>query len=560
MLCWLSIKNLVLVKECTIGFQQGFNVLTGESGAGKSVVLAALSLVLGQKQTSCQIRHGEESATIEAAFDQIPCALYDLLDAAAIPYDDEEHLIIRRQLSASGKSRSFINNSLVPLAFLKTIAPLLAQISAQHAAVELFHPSYQQQLVDSFASLEEPLREFREVHEELRTCKKEIHAIQTNQAAHARMIDTAMRELEEITSVNLKEGEDEELFARFTEKSKELELVGGLHESSELLEKTASALSKVRASLERLARQSPTKGQSLLDRACGAAAELSELSYELTSLQQNAESSPDELEALDRRLKDIERLKKKYGASVAEILAYKEIQAETLRTLENQDVRLEELQETCARLQKEEDLQAGKISARRLQAAEALAKRVTEELAELNMQGGLFEISLTPRPRSSQGDEAAQFFLTPNKGLSRIAIEEAASGGELSRIVLAIQCALVEKTGPLLLVFDEIDANIGGQTAKIIGQKLARLSLDRQVIAITHFAQVASSAHHHFRIWKEEALQSTVSHIEALSNAKREEEFTRMQGGGLVKQVVNEELLSCLCAHPITHIFFRPFS
>jgi DNA repair protein RecN (Recombination protein N) len=532
MLLWLAIKNLVLVKECTIGFQKGFNVLTGESGAGKSVILSALSLVLGQKQESSQIRHGEESAVVEATFDDIPHELYTHLDSAGISYDKEEPIIIRRELSLSGKTRAFVNNSAVTLSFLKTLAPFLAQICSQHAATQLFDLKLQLKLLDTFAELGPLLRQFRAVHSRCSECKKEIEAIVSNHTVRNRQIETARREIEEIEAAAIQEGEDEELFTAFTEKSNALELVETLHEINASLDNQLSGLSKVRHGVEKLSKLS-IKAKGFLESFSSGYSELHDLSFELTKWQQEVESSPDELSEIDARLKEIDRLKKKYGESLAEIMAYKETQVQLLYSLEHMDARLEELQSDCSKLQKEEDDLAHTISQKRFDAAQRLSKEVTKELAELNMKTALFEISLIPCARNSMGDETVQFFLTPNVGLQRIIIEEAASGGELSRIVLAIQCALAERAGPVLLVFDEIDANIGGQTASIIGQKLSKLAFDRQVIAITHFAQVASCANSHYRIWKEESLGTTLSHIEELSTSGRENEVVRMHGGKL---------------------------
>lgn len=528
MLCRLSIKNLILVQSCDISFSEGFSILTGESGAGKSVVASAILLLLGAKCETAQIRTPAECASVEGSFYPVPEKVREILHEIAIGCEDGEELIICRELFTSGKSKSFVNNRPVTAAILKKIAPFLVSFCGQHAHMELFNPESSLALVDRFAQTTDAKKEFQHTHVQLLELRKEIQAIEGQTRDRNALLEIAAHQISEIEALGLKSGEDEALYARFCELNASIELSETIGQISDQLE--AASLARLKPLFDKLVKQS-SRSQALYDHYAAILSELKELAYELSRCRHYPDEIQHELKEIQGRLSLIDSIKKKFGKTVEEVLIFKEEREELLKKLQELKLHLEELKEKAEALQVEEDALAKKLTVARKKQAPVLSQLLTNELASLNMPGSVFEIELESCSRTVHGDEKVFCYIQVNKGLSRALVQDAASGGELSRIILACKTVLIGDDDPACLIFDEIDANIGGETASIVGQKLLALSRGRQVLAITHFPQVAATAEHHYLISKKEEGGSTVTQIQLLdSESEREREFSRMLG------------------------------
>ncbi len=533
MLYRLYIKNLVLVETCEILFHKGFTVITGETGAGKSVILSSLNLLLGHRQDSSMIRQGASSSIIEATF--IEPKVLPLLDESGISYDESHEIIIRRELLASGKSRAFVNDQTVQLTFLKQLAPYLVEVSAQHAHIELAQAHVPADIFDSFAENEPSKKAFQEAHQQHMSLIKKKQDFCQEEQMRIRRIETLEREIEEIATVMPVEGEDDALFTKYTELSKTSESLSLMQDLAGALDgEEQSALSQLARSktlLERLA-QKNSHYESYVAGFKGAFSEIQDLAFELAKSVESASDVENELQEIDFRLKKLHELKKKYGPTLTDVIAYKEMQLKSLSSLSKETVTIEELDEQLAAIKALVDKQAKTLSERRHKAKEHFSSAITKELSELNMPTAQFEVELTPHERTLDGDEQIQFFLTPNRGEQKVLVHEAASGGELARLSLAIKCVMMDKNPVGTILFDEIDANIGGETASLVGKKLAHVGKSCQVLAVTHFAQVAVTADHHLHIQKQEVDGRTTTHIKALEKeAERHSELNRMLGG-----------------------------
>ncbi len=536
MLHRLYIKNVVLIDSCELLFASGFTVVTGETGAGKSVLLSAISLLLGYKQDSSIIRQGENQAFVEASFDiDGDPILLQFLEESGIEHDSRDALIIKREVLHSGKSRCYVNNSSVPLNFLRKLAPFLIELSEQHTHVQLLDEERPLELLDQFANLHETKKEFQKAHALHQLITKRIKEHLENKSARLRLIETCQREINEIENANLIEGEDEALFSDYSKQAEEAQAAQVLQELLCHVETEEHSLLSVMArqkpAFEKLA-QLRSEFQAPYHSYCLALEDIKEVAYQLNKEAGKLDVSSETLARLEARLQELDGLKRKYGHTVADILAWKGSQQQLLRKLEHEDESFDELQETLRSALQDADRLAAILSEKRRQTAAQLSKQVTHELRQLNMPHAEFEVVLAPGARTDNGDEMIYFFLTPNRGEMRLNIQHGASGGELARLSLCLQSIICQDKEHVCIVFDEVDANIGGTTASIVGKKLQELAARRQVIAVTHFPQVAIYGNAHFQIRKIDDEARTYSRIEQLETAaQRQEELTRMVGG-----------------------------
>lgn len=533
MLLRLYIKNLVLVESCEILLQPGFTVITGETGSGKSIILSSLSLLLGSKQETSLIRQGASSSIVEATF-LVPKIL-PILEEAGIAHEQNQEVIIRRELLSSGKSRAFVNDQAVQIAFLKKLAPYLIEVSAQHAHIELTSQGAPLTILDTFAENAMHLEAFQKAYKEVLALKKQKADFKEQMASLNRKIQTAEREIEEISAVNPTEGEDDALFSQYTELSKTCESIEQISQLLQILDSsdssTLSQLSRCKSLIERLSQKNPKFETHCLSFK-NAYSDVQEICFELTKAQEASYDAQTQFSQIDARLKELHELKKKYGPTLLDVLAWKEKQKAALKEYGAANVSEDELEEKLIQAETEANKLAKVVSANRQRASQAFSMAVTEELMQLNMPSALFEVELTCQDRTACGDEAVEFFLTPNRGEPKVLIQDAASGGELARLSLAIKCVMMDKNPVGTILFDEIDANIGGQTATVVGKKLAQLGQSCQVLAVSHFAQVAMNANDHFCIAKSEHESRTTSHIQRLTTQdEKQTELNRMLGG-----------------------------
>ena len=528
MLKELRIKNIILIESAEISFSDGFNVLSGETGSGKTAIIEALNLVTGSRADIHLIRKDADRGMIEAVFDiqSIP-DLRNLLHDAGIDHDDSEELIIRRELHSTGKSRAFINNQQAHLSLLRELGKQLLDIVGQHANQSLLNSEQHRVILDLFGGLQNEVNVFSKHWQKEVVLRRELEELKANESQRLRDIEVCRMELQELEEANLKEGEEEKLFAEYSKLVNREEIAQKIHaiQNSAVI----SELMQTQTVFDQLVELDTTLSDTA-ESYRNALIELQEVSHSLTHYYSSIEFTPERLQELNDRLALINRLKRKYGSTVEEIRAYQEKISEKLKQLESSDIQIEKLEKELNAVEKTTHDLAKKLSKNRKQVAKTLEKAIVNHLHELNMPKAEFFVEFQPRQRNHIGDDAIEFFLKPNVGERKIPIKECASGGELSRLMLAIQTLLSGKEQKPTLIFDEIDANIGGETATVVGEKLKKIGKKHQVLCITHFPQVAQHAQHHFQISKREENGRTLTFVEPLDKQTREKELARMAG------------------------------
>lgn len=536
MLKQLHIRNIILIESSEIPFEAGFNVLSGETGSGKSAIMNALNLISGERADATMVRKGADKGSVEAIFDiaHIP-HLIQLLDESGIEHELDAELVIRREISAAGKSRAFINNQAAQLATLRTITHFLFDIVGQHANQRLLNVQTHREILDLFGNLQSEAATFAKSWSEENALRAELEALIRSEAQRLREIDLCQMELEELTSANLKEQEDEELFAEYTRLVNAEELLQKVHEITQALsgEKLSvlGLLSRNKHPFEQLVRLDSSL-TSTLEAHNNAILELQEVAHTLRNYNSRIEHNPQRTAEVNERLSQIDRLKRRYGSTLAEIQAYQQEAQQKLNRLQNADEQIEELRTKLTKLESLNNKLAQQLTAQRRKTAKLLEEAVMTQLRALNMPKVQFRCALATQPRSQHGDDQIEFFMSPNVGEHQIPVRECASGGELSRLMLALQTLLAGRSLISTLVFDEIDANIGGETAAIVGEKLKSIGQQHQVLGITHFPQVAKHADHHLQISKTEQDGRTITLVKILNKKERQAELARMLGGG----------------------------
>jgi DNA repair protein RecN (Recombination protein N) len=531
----LILNNLVLVDSCEIHFGPAFNAVTGETGAGKTALIEAIGLALGERADTSLVRKGADKAYVEICFDigQLP-HIREMLDEAGLLADDSDDLVIRREISKQGKNRAFVNCRTAPLPLLQKIGAELIDMIGQHAHHALRTGDSQRALVDLFGNHRDMLKEFQAAFAQEKETLKKWEELQQLSAHRDRDLDTWRYQLEEIESVSLKKGEEEESFEKYQKLAHAQELSEKIGIISQALSESPSAilpqLSKCIKNIDSLLTfdKSLTDASSLLHEAHIA---LTETHRAVQSYSQNIDTDPKAFQRLEDRLSAINKLKRKYGQTFDEIAAYHQKIKSELDRLENLSDELESAKTAFKEAKSKTDEKAKLLTSKRTASALKLQKLLTAQLQHLNMNGAELTIQVAEVPRSSFGDNAIEFWLKANTGEHPGLVKEHSSGGELSRLLFAIKIALAEKNNTPTLIFDEIDANVGGKTATIIGEKLQELGKCRQVVCITHFPQVASKADEHFGVQKVESEGRTLTEIKQLSKKQREQELLRMIGG-----------------------------
>lgn len=530
----LRLTNIVLVEAISIPFSDAFNVLSGESGSGKSAIINALNLIAGNRSDPSVIRRGADKGIVEAVFDiNGHPHIEHILDEAGIDHERGNELYIRREITSAGKSRAFINNQLAQLTILKQVTGFLFEIVGQHANQKLLSTDYHRQVIDLYGKLESDVSAFAEsLEEELQTKQKLDHLIQS-ESQRIRQIEILKVEIEEIEDGRLKDGEEEDLFNEYSMLSNAEEL---LQKSSDILrvltgEKiaTLSHLNRLRSSFEHLVKMSPSLAETAASFE-NARLELEEVSHTLQRYETRIEHNPEKANTINNRLEVINKLKKKFGPTVSDVQAYLTSAQTKLATLENADADIELLQEKLNSNTEKTNSLGSKLTQKRTTVAAQLQTAVMKQLRSLNMPKAEFFIDIATQKRMRNGDDKIEFFITPNVGEHRISLKDCASGGELSRTLLAVQTLLAGKDKTPTLIFDEVDANIGGETAAVVGEKLKEIGKKHQVLCITHFPQVAKQAEYHLRIYKQEISGRTVTLVDTLDKDGQHKELERMTG------------------------------
>ena len=540
MLRTLTVWNFALLEHVRIEFGAGLNILTGETGAGKSILIDALGAVLGSRLSASAIRSGCEWLRVEAVFDiEEQVSLKALLEEQAIPTEDAE-LIITRQVSHKGKNSVLLNGCRVTLALLKEIGAHLVDIHGQHDNLALLRPENQLVLLDSSdAPIEKQRRLYQKSFAAWNDAKKRLKAKEEEAQNTTERLDLLHWQEKEIEEAELKEGEDERLEAEIRKLANAEKISGFVEESYALLNGEAggkalnvlAALSKVKKNLESLARF-----DHALDNACkmvdNAYCDLQEASYEIRDYGADLEFDPQRLDALESRMGVIDKLCRKYGATAADVLAHlAKVRAE-LQHIENYDVDLEDLKAALKKSEAALKEEAAKLTKLRNAAASALSARIGEQIKALGMERARFSIALRAADYGAAGADDIVMLFSANAGEKEQPLQDVASGGELSRVALAVKAvSAANDDSPPSMVFDEIDTGIGGKTARMVAERIAMVALHRQVLCITHLPQIACMADEHLYIHKETAEGRTLTEVQLLSEGERINEIARMASG-----------------------------
>ncbi len=536
MLQELDIRNYALINRLEIGFSPGLNILTGETGAGKSILAGALGLVLGARADRGAIRSGEEQCLVEAVFElRDPAPVDGILTELGLAPCEDGLLVIRRTVAAHAAGRNLVNDAPVTVQALKRIGDLLVDQHGPHDHQSLLEETYQLDVLDAFGQLDDERQAYQAVYTELRALESQRQALDGDEGDVARQIDLLTFQVSEITAAKLAPDEEatvQQEHLRVANAGRILELASVL--ANALTEDDASAfnaLAAVQRGLPELCRILP-EAEAWREEAASIAIQLQELSAGITSFVQNTECDPERLEWLEDRMAVIQKLKRKYGRDIPAILAFGDCAQAELEELTSRGERLAALERTIEDCGRRVQAAGEVLRAKREKAGRKLGKTITAQLRDLGFAHGQFDVAVQPvaEPRPT-GLDVIDFGFAPNVGEAMRPLKAIASSGEISRVMLAVKTVLAAHDRIPVLVFDEIDANVGGETGNAIGGKLVAVAASHQVICITHLPQVAVCGGTHFVVAKRVVDKRTVTAIEPVADDRRVEEVARMLGG-----------------------------
>jgi len=530
MLLELAVENYAVIDRLRVRFHPGLNLLTGETGSGKSIVVDALGLLLGGRASSDVIRTGANKARVSGLFEIGDKAVSRVLEPAGIEAEDGE-LLIEREILASGKSRVYVGSRPATVAVLRDLAPYLGDIHGQHDQQLLFLAEAQLDMLDGFAGAREQRGLVRGAYVQWRDAEAELKQLEATDQEKLRLLDLWQFQANEIESEEPRPGEDAELEEERRVQmnaGKLLENAGAAFEM--LYEAEASAYTVLRGAIRKLEDASFADVRQMLEPAVIAVQEASDA---LRGYLGKLEANPARLEEVETRLAGLGKLKRKYGASVDEILAFLATVRGQIAAVEGAGERMQQLRGELASLAAGYEQAAAALTKARLTAAKELSQRVEKELASLAMERTVFQVRVGSAAWSESGVDRVEFLVSANRGEEPKPMDRIASGGEISRIALALKtCVIGAQKGPLrTLVFDEVDAGIGGIAADGVARRLKQLASVNQVLCVTHLPQIASFADHHYRVEKADVGGRTVARIEELSHDSRRQEIGRMLSG-----------------------------
>jgi DNA repair protein RecN (Recombination protein N) len=567
MLSTLRIKNLALVEDLTLELQPGYNVITGETGAGKSILIGALSLVLGERADRTLIRSGCEGCSVEAVFDvtRLDAPLKSFLEENGLEPCEGHQLVVKRSLTAAGTNRQFINGSPTTLNTLSTIGEWLVDIHGPHEHQSLLHPARQLAILDAFGKLEGEREAFAELVRRRASLEAEKAGLIVDEKTYTQQLDLLRFQVNEISGAQLRAGEEEEVGQEHRRASNAARLRQLGEAALDMLSENESALltqaGVLGRTLQELHRLDPGADGLRTLHEQGVTV-LRELQTALSRYNEKLELDPGRLQELEERLNLIQSLKRKYGASVAEVLAFGEEARRKLETLEQRESQLARLNGQIQALGRELVRAGEALSAKRRKLIPQLTKAVVKQLSDLGFKQSRFDVTLaTLEPGGSgngakeqktnagaaasqdftqveavprfptRGFDTTDFIFAPNPGEPARPLRAIASSGELARVMLALKTVLAVEDRVPVLVFDEVDANVGGETARAVGEKMQQIARQRQVLCITHLPQVAAPASAHYVASKQVKAGRTISEISLLGKRERVTELARMLGG-----------------------------
>ena len=538
MLSVLHIENIAVIEQAEILFEGGFNVLTGETGAGKSIVIDAISAILGERTYRDVIRTGANRAFVSAIFTNIP--QYDWFSENQVEFDTQE-LQVQREIYADGRNVCRVNGRPVSVASLKKLGGRLINIHGQHDSQQLFDEENHLTYLDAFARDEQELEAYQQAFSAMQSVQREIQKLSMDESEKLRLVETLTFQIEEIRAANLVSGEDEQLKERRKVLQNAEKLSDALRMADEALyggdssDGAAGLLSNAEHALSRVSTISADM-QTLHQKISDLMYSVQDAADELRAMRDDLSYSEGELEEIEERLDAIHKLKRKYGASVEDVLAYLADSEQRLDEIEFASDRIETLKKREAELQKETIRQGEILREKRLSAAQAMESRICDELRQLDMPKIRFVCEFTPQQPMQTGLDSVRFLMSANVGENLKPLSKVASGGELARIMLAMKQVLAQQDGVPTLIFDEVDAGVSGRAAQKVAYKLWTVSKGRQVLCVTHLPQIAAMADAEYTVEKRVENERTYTSVLHLDESGRKQELARLIGGRMITE------------------------
>ncbi|CAN5501378.1 DNA repair protein RecN [soil metagenome] len=559
MLSLLKIKNIALIEELSLEFSDGLNLLTGETGSGKSIIVDSLGALTGERISSDLIKEGATAAQIEGLFTfRANADLHEIFYESGIELDDgeENDLIVRRELSAVGKNRIFVNNQLVTQTFLRKIGAFLVDIHGQGEQATLFNASTHLEMLDEYANAANLREKTAEKYKKLAHIKREIESLLEDEAQKLQLLDILQFQVDEIGKANLQLGEEESLEEE-KRRLNNVEKLSALSEESYLLlyeneEATLTTLEKVARRIKDLADFESSFGE-YTESLATAQAVLEDLAFAVRDFHGTLEFSPERLAEIENRLAEISRLKRKYGGTIETVLEHFHESAERLKNIETADLREAELRQEFEKAREEYLKIARELHEKRERSVRKFEKETESNLKAVSLEKARFEVRINAdetddKSFTVKGLDRVEFYFSANMGESVRPIAKVASGGELSRLMLILNTTTKLSENAKTMVFDEIDTGIGGRVAEAVGLKLKELAKTQQVLCVTHQPQVAALANHHFVVEKESQKNRTFIKVRELKESEKVEEIARMLTGAQITETARQHAKEMLGA------------
>lgn len=540
MLRQLYIRNFALIEELDMAFKSGFSVITGETGAGKSIILGAIGLLLGQRADSKTVKAGRDKCVIEAHFDLSRYQMEDFFLQNDIEFDADD-TIVRRELTAAGKSRAFINDTPAPLSLLKELGERLVDVHSQHQNLLLNKQDFQLSVVDVMAGNAKALADYQISYDAYREAVQQLENLKQQLADSRQNVDFMQFQYGELADARLVDGEQEELEAKSDTMTHSEEIKQALYEAENLCTADASgivsALKKATSALQGIERVFPEAAE-LAERMNSCYIEMKDVAGELSSHVQDVDFDPAELETVNQRLDKIYELQKKHRVdSVAQLLDIQQRLENQLNSIENSDEALAELQRQVTQTHDVCAQQAAVLTQVRNKAARQIEKEMLQRLVPLGMPNVRFEVAVEQGELARSGQDKVSFLFSANTSTALQPVSQVASGGEIARVMLALKAMISGAVKLPTIIFDEIDTGVSGKIAEQMAQIMAQMgAVDRQVISITHLPQIAALGSTHYKVYKEETAEGTISHMQMLTDSQRVNEIAQMLSGSDVSE------------------------
>jgi DNA repair protein RecN (Recombination protein N) len=551
MLSEIHIENFAIISRLDLSFKRGLNIFTGETGAGKSIIIDAVETILGSRTDATMVRAGEDRALVEASFEmegKNRQVVWDILEREALS-DDDHTLVLGREIRNNGRSYARINGRNVSAHLLGELGEFLVDVHGQSEHLSLLRVRQHLGLLDSFARVDKELADYQDCYHQLMQARKQLNELRKAESDAARQIDILRYQIDEIETAHLKPEEEDDLYKERTRLANAEGIASTTQEALQILDEgtvdspgISDLLGQAASLLNNLVRLDPEQ-TGLAERVQGTLEELADISSSLHDYLESVEFNPTRLDQVEERLNLIQNLKRKYGDSIASILNFADQARTQLDSISHASERISELEKTESELILSLGMLGGTLSSLRHTAAAQLETDVEAELADLSMAGAKFKVNFTERLSDdgvlldgqrvafdSMGLEQVQFLVAPNLGEGLKPLVKIASGGETSRLMLAIKNVLAQADKVPTLIFDEIDQGIGGRVGSVVGKKLWELGNQHQVLCVTHLAQLAAFGDQHLRVSKQVSQGRTETQVEALAGDERLTELAQMMG------------------------------